>query len=186
MSNIVLASHLHIVTSEDKQELSQHVFAFMSKAYEYLEGGFLSFDSLDDLIDNSLYWKIVYSGSLDNIKDFEMNKCLAMTLYKQKAGLKRVASGINKFIKDKNIKIQMLSGYKKLIKDDFKYAWAEVSERAENFMMSLGGSSYIIDPNKVQKVFPNVLFQIDEDKKHYYRELGGKMLRKIAVGNIKI
>lgn len=49
MSNIVLASHLHIISSKDKQELSKHVFAFMNKAYEYLEGGFLSFDGLDDL-----------------------------------------------------------------------------------------------------------------------------------------
>lgn len=186
MDNIILASHLHIVTSQDKQELSQYVLNFMIKAYEYIEGGFLTFDSLDDLIDNSLYWKIVYSGPLDDIKNFDMSKCFAMTLYKQKAGIKRVASGINKFIKDKNIKVQMISGYKKLIKDDFKYAWAEVSSRSEKIAMDLGGSAYIIDPNKVKKVFPNRQFEIDIDGKHYFRELGGKMIRKIAVGNIKI
>lgn len=77
---------------------------------------------------------------------------------------------------------------RKFQRDSLKFSWCEVSCKAEDFLINqCGAMDYLIDPNIVKKVYPDIHIDI-EDNKHYTRILSDidMSVRKIAFGTIKI
>lgn len=56
------SSHITITDKAVMTELIDDSWMFLSSAYRWAPGGFLSFDDQEDMIDNSLAWYIIYDG----------------------------------------------------------------------------------------------------------------------------
>ena len=129
--------------------------------------------------------RFVYKGPLNNIKDFDIHKCLVVGTYNKKAGIKMTSIASNVICFPKQF---TKAAARKLQIESLKFSWCEVSGKAENFLINqCGAMDYLIEPNIIKKVYPNLYIDI-EDNTHYTRILSdtNMSVRKIAFGTIKI
>lgn len=179
--NILTASHIYVTKKSDMRILSDSVWELINKIYNESGIELKSFNDIDELIDRSFFWKIIYDGELNDFSVFNPNLCYAIGLYRHKKGIKRVASGVNRILPLNKAR----DAWKKLVIDDFKIAWTECSGAVEKKLLQYGGRKYIIDPELLLK---NKLFTeavVLDDGLHYRRKLhNGLEVTKIAIGNI--
>ena len=182
--NLLLESHGFAITTIDKNVVAKESWSLFEILYEYI-GGYKSYSSIEDLVETCAFIKFVYKGPLNNIKDFDINKCLVVGTYNRKAGIKMTSMGVNVICFPKKF---TKAAARKFQRDSLKFSWCEVSGKAEDFLINqCGAMDYLIDPNIVKKVYPDIHIDI-EDNKHYIRILSGidMSVRKIAFGTIKI
>lgn len=155
----------------DKNEISKYIddiWDIMQESYKYLEGGFATASSKEDLIAKTSMAKLVRKN----------NKIVAVKLYKDQHGKKSIASGSDGTKEGKIAIMQMF-------KDDVKTnrSWAEVSGKAESVYLKLGAQPI---PNIfVEKILGKKLESLDPDGYHYEREINGKIFKKILIGGVK-
>lgn len=114
----------------DKAQHIDRIWEILSKAYAEVEGGFL-FKSKVSLISNTDIWRLA----------FRRNKLIAVTIFKRKHGLKLVAFGADRTDNTKTA-VHTLS---EMIARGLTWAWMEVSEKAEHFLLSrCGGEDYLL------------------------------------------
>ena len=180
-----IAKHLDIVDLPSKRIISERSWDLFEIMYEYI-GGFHSYKSPQDMAEKAYYIKAVYDGEIDDIKNFEIEKCYAVATFNLKYGLKMTALSANSICLDK---IKVKAAVKKLQQNCLKIGWLECSGKAEKFVMANGGGSCIIDPRIIKEVvYPDREVEIDQDGKHYTRVLtgSGEKVRKLAVGRIRV
>jgi len=180
-----IAAHLDVVDFTSKNIISERSWDLFELMYEYI-GGFHSYESPREMAQSAHYIKAVYDGKLDNIKDFQIEKCYAIATFNLKFGLKMTALVANVACLDK---IKVRAAVKKLQQTCLKIGWLECSGKAERFVMSCGGGRCIIDPQIIKNVvYKDRQVEIDKDGKHYTRVLSGngQAVRKLAVGKISI
>lgn len=191
-NNSIYASHQLITDKRIKGMLGSDTFEFMNTAYKYI-GGFHSFDSEDDFIDNSYLWYITYDGPLDNMKDFDISKVYTVSVFKQKYGLKLVGAGNNRFyhVYDeedrKTKKVHASDALKQQLKWALNHGWIEASGALESLILHNFSHKYIIEPEilKEAEVFKDM--EIANDNLHYTRKLSNGMeVYKMAFGKIKL
>ncbi len=176
---------------QHKKIISSDVFEFMNAAYAYI-GGFKSFTGEDDFIDKSYLWYITYDGKLNNIQDFDVDKCYTVSVYKNKHGLKMIGVGNNRFLdldeeERKERRRNARSAIIKHLNFGATHGWMEVSEKMEDLCNRYLGYKYLILPEKLIEngVYKESEIEILPDMLHYRRKLTtGKEVTKIAFGTI--
>lgn len=179
------AAHLDVIDLHSKQIIADRGWVLFEIAYEYI-GGFKSYLNAKDMAASAYYIRAVYDGKLNSVEDFDVDKCYAIATFNQKFGLKLTGMAKNFVTTDK---MKTSAAVKKLQKDSYRISWFECSGKAESFVMANGGRNYIVDPKIIkEKVYPNKDVVILDDGIHYTRGLtiGGEVVKKVAVGTIKI
>jgi len=162
-----------ICSMVDKVFIVDEVFSLLQKAYQNVKGG-LHFVDKDALIHTTSQWKVIY---LDE-------KVVGVVIYKAKKGLKMVAMGIaNDIGMFRRYVKRMLS---ELFLVTFGKSWMEVSEGAERFLLKIGGERFVIPNSYARELTGKDILSLDDDGKHYYREINGVVKRKIILGTIKL
>lgn len=92
--NLLLESHGFAITTIDKNVVAKESWSLFEILYEYI-GGYKSYSSIEDLVETCAFIKFVYKGPLNNIKDFDINKCLVVGTYNRKAGIKMTSIAAN-------------------------------------------------------------------------------------------
>ena len=152
-----------------KKEYVEEVWEILKEGYAKVKGG-LHYRSKEDLIHKTDMWKVItYRG-----------KCVAVTVYRKKQGIKLVALSVGREFK--NIAISAL---RKVVKTDLKKCWMELSEAAEKFVMQLGGDKYIV-PNNIAEIVLGKPIKLTSDGIHYVREIMGVPKEKVLVGTVKL
>lgn len=179
-----IASHLNVVDLKQKEIISDRAWDLFEIAYEYV-GGFKSYSSIGDTAQNAKYIRCVYDGKLANINDFDVEKCLAISIYNSNHGLKMTALASNRVFGEK---IKVKAAALKLQRESLKISWIECSDKAESFAFTCGAAKYLIDPRIIRDVvYPDRGVEICEDSKHYFRIVNGVgKIKKIAVGTIHL
>jgi hypothetical protein len=180
--NLLLESHGFALTTIDKEIVAKESWTLFEILYEYI-GGYKSYSSVADMVETCAFIKFIYKGPLNNIQDFDINKCLAVGTYNRKAGIKMTSIATNFICFSKQF---ALAAARKLQRDSLKFSWCEVSGKAESFLINqCGAMNYLIDPNIIKQIYPNIYVDI-EDNTHYTRILtdSGISVRKIAFGTI--
>lgn len=181
--NLLLESHGFALTTIDKEIVAKESWTLFEILYDYI-GGYKSYSSVADMVETCAFIKFIYSGPLNNMQDFDINKCLAVGTYNRKAGIKMTSIATNFICFSKQF---ALAAARKLQRDSLKFSWCEVSGKAESFLINqCGAMNYLIDPNIIKQIYPNIYVDI-EDNTHYTRILtdSGISVRKIAFGTIK-
>lgn len=205
------SSHITITDKAVMTELIDDSWMFLSSAYRWVPGGFLSFDDQEDMIDNSLAWYIIYDGEAPEPHNIDWQHVYGVTVYKQKFGLKAVAfgkqalpkPGTTPYINDKgkeiteytmeyttrNDKAKLVdfkkrrdSAVKAMMKDACKRGWCEVSGKPEEILISMGAYKIPAQELVDAGVFKGKQVKIEADGYHYTRMLGGQLHTKIALG----
>lgn len=166
---------LNITSSEDKQKYGEQVYAILQKSYEKIGGLKGSgFTSVEDMINNIPFWKIVKKG--DNV--------VAVHMYKDKSGRKMVACGSDMSKQGRDIT-------KRFLLDDIlrDRAYMEVSGRVLTYIKSIltdeEFKKYAIPAEKVKEVFANKQIEIVSEYE-YKRQLGsGDEEVKVMFGTLK-
>jgi len=151
----------------DKAQHIDRVWEILSKAYSEVEGGFL-FNSKVSLISETDIWRLA----------FRRNRLIAVTVFKKKHGLKLVAFSADKTNNTKRA-IQALT---EMIARDLKWAWMEVSEKAEHFILSrCGGEHYLLHNSHVTNLMKKKV-ELSHDGYHYRRNIADIFKEKIMIG----
>ena len=182
--NLLLESHGFAVTTIDKSAVAKESWALFEILYDYI-GGYKSYSSIEDMVKTCAFIRFVYKGPLNNIKDFDIHKCLVVGTYNKKAGIKMTSIASNVICFPKQL---TKAAARKLQIESLKFSWCEVSGKAEDFLINqCGAMDYLIEPNIIKKVYQNLYIDI-EDNTHYTRILSdtNMSVRKIAFGTIKI
>ena len=166
---------LNITSSEDKQKYGKQVYAILQKSYEKIGGLKGSgFTSVEDMINNIPFWKIVKKG--DDV--------VAVHMYKDKSGRKMVACGSDMSKQGRDIT-------KRFLLDDIlrDRAYMEVSGRVLTYIKSIltddEFKKYAIPAEKVKEVFANKQIEIVSEYE-YKRQLGsGDEEVKVMFGTLK-
>ena len=166
---------LNITSSEDKQKYGEQVYAILQKSYEKIGGLKGSgFTSVEDMINNIPFWKIVKKG----------NDVVAVHMYKDKSGRKMVACGSDMSKQGRDIT-------KRFLLDDIlrDRAYMEVSGRVLTYIKSIltdeEFKKYAIPAEKVKEVFANKQIEIVSEYE-YKRQLGsGDEEVKVMFGTLK-
>ena len=166
---------LNITSSEDKQKYGEQVYAILQKSYEKIGGLKGSgFTSVEDMINNIPFWKIVKKG----------NDVVAVHMYKDKNGRKMVACGSDMSKQGRDIT-------KRFLLDDIlrDRAYMEVSGRVLTYIKSIltdeEFKKYAIPAEKVKEVFANKQIEIVSEYE-YKRQLGsGDEEVKVMFGTLK-
>ena len=199
------SAHIHVTDNNTMRTLAKQGWEFMNAAYEFVPGGFLSFDDDVDMADSSAKWYLVYDGEAPkDQRDIEFDKVYCAVMCKNKLGLKVVAVGKNRTDSGKeqlgthsedgkdigkgrklDFKIRQQAALRKMYVWAMKNGWGEFSGAAEKVMRSAGGR--VIDPQTLidTGVFGNRQVNILDDG-YYERVIGGHMHRKIALGVIDV
>lgn len=193
VKDYVFSSHIYVTDRETRATMADDIFEILNTAYDEI-GGFKSFKDMERFINDSYLWYITYDGPQPT-GALDINKVLAVSVFRKSHGLKMVGMAANRFPNfSKNseertaIKAKARSAVQEHIRFVAARGWAEVSDRLETlFEKSLPWSKYAIDPEALieHNVFRNL--SIDLDGMHYYRPLrnGEEPIRKIAYGTIK-
>ena len=166
---------LNITSNEDKQKYGEQVYAILQKSYEKIGGLKGSgFTSVEDMINNIPFWKIVKKG--DDV--------VAVHMYKDKSGRKMVACGSDMSKQGRDIT-------KRFLLDDIlrDRAYMEVSGRVLTYIKSIltdeEFKKYAIPAEKVKEVFANKQIEIVSEYE-YKRQLGsGDEEVKVMFGTLK-
>lgn len=157
------------VNLSNRDELSQYIdeiWDIMQESYKYLEGGFATASSKEELLDKVSFAKLVKKN----------NKIVAACLYKDKNGRKSIAAGTDGSSEGKK-------WIMKLFQEDIKFgrSWGEVSGKAEHVKLKMGA---VPIPNTMAaELTGKEILSLDPDGFHYTRIIGGQEVRKILVGN---
>ena len=190
----VQSAHMYVTDREERESMVDDIFEILNTAYDEV-GGFKSFKDMQHFIDDSYLWYITYDGQVPTNGDLDINKILAVSVFRQKCGLKMVDMAANRFPyfssgseERRTAKTKAKSAIAEHIQFVAKHGWAEVSDRLEvEFARALPWSKYVIIPEILidSKVFKDI--SIDVDGLHYYRPLrrGEEPIRKIAYGTIR-
>lgn len=182
---LLLESHNVVVTEVDKSIISERSFGLFQLMYEYT-GGFYSYRSFREMAKTAELIKFTYDGPLNDPKDFEVEKCMAIATYNKKCGLKMTGMAANYVCYKSDV---AKAAMRKLQRESFKFSWGEYSDKGEKFAIECGGLDYQIAPTIIkEKVYPDREVKIFDDDKHYSRALtdSGKIIIKRAMGTIKI
>lgn len=156
---------LKTLTSMEKYSLQ--VWKLLEEAYSKVEGGLL-FVSISDLINTTIQWKVV----------IEDENVIAVTIYKAKKGLKIAAFACAKIIQAKE-------ALAKLISQELKTCWIEVSERAESFVLKYcNGTKYIVSNEKAKNIL-NKTIELCSDGIHYVRTIQNIKKEKLLLGTVQ-
>ncbi|GEM_PF-1675929 len=157
----------------EKTMIVDDVFALLQKAYAQVKGG-LHFPDKDTLVSSTAQWRVIY---LDE-------EIVGVVIYKAKRGLKMVAMGISS-----EITYTLRDYVKRMLTDIFQMTfgktWMEVSEGAERFLLKIGGERFVISNNYAKVLTEKEIISLDNDGKHYYREINGVLKRKMIIGTIR-
>ena len=189
----IIAEHLYINDKSEREMIADNVFELLETAYDEI-GGFKSFKNISAFINDSYMWYITYDGKLDSLDNFDVNKVYAVSVFRNRFGLKMVGMTGNRFLSlldDREKRVEMRQKAKSAIIQHIKFVasvgWAEVSGRLETlFAKNLPWSAVILPEELIEhKVFKNITFDIDN--LHYYRPIrtGEEPTRKIAYGKIR-
>jgi hypothetical protein len=148
-----------------QNEFISEIWMLLKKAYANVKGGLL-FESKKELLEKTAQFKVV----------LHKNSVVAVTIYKAKRGLKLVAMATNNDFRD--IAIPSLG---KLIQNDLKTSWMEVSESAEKFVMRNGGNKFKIENSFAEKLL-NKAIEPSIDGFHYTRNIANINKEKIILG----
>lgn len=173
---------LNLHTPEDKIPYAKQVWDMLQRSYQKI-GGFKSAASLEELVNEPGYWKIVRRG----------DKITAVNIYKKSPKtetFKVIASATETdFDPEKDrykATAQGLSDYEMLKKGDVKMkrSWAEVSGPAE-ILMRRGGAKPI--PNEYAEFLTGKkIVDLSPDGYHYTRLIHGEPHEKVIYGFVKL
>ena len=182
--NLLLESHGFAITTIDKELIARESWVLFELLYEYI-GGYKSYKSVEDLAENCAFIKFIYKGPLDDIKNFDINNCLAIGTYNRKAGIKMTSIAVNIICFSKQY---TRAAARKLQRESLKFSWCEVSGKAEDFLINqCGALQYVINPEIIKQIYPDIYIDPD-DPLHYSRVLTDAKItvRKIAFGTINV
>ncbi|MBP8593155.1 MAG: hypothetical protein KBI35_01855 [Ruminococcus sp.] len=192
--NYIGGAHIYVTDRESREVMADDIFEILNTAYDEISG-FKSFKDMERFISDSYLWYITYDGP-QPIGDLDINKVLAVSVFRKSHGLKMVGMAANRFpgfSKNSEARKVAKSKARFAIQEHIRFVaargWAEVSGRLEVlFEQALPWSKYSIMPEDLieNKVFKNI--SIDVDGVHYYRPLrsGEEPTRKIAYGTIRL
>ena len=188
------AAHIAIANKSIMQKLIEQGWEFMDAAYQWVPGGFLSFDDQEDMINSSALWYLIYDGPAPEPEDIDFNRVYCAVAFKSKFGLKAVAFGQQSTKagkeklensptnKDADFRTRRAAAVKSMFKMVAKKGWAEVSGRPEEMFKSVGApmikAQTLIDAG----VFKGKSVTVEPDGYHYARLIGGQEHVKVAVG----
>lgn len=181
-------SHINITDKATISKLITPAWEFMNAAYEFVPGGFQSFDDPVDMEDSSLLWYVVYDGEAPEPEDIDFGKVYVVIVFKRKFGLKGVAMGKNRLpgslIRQyPDYKQRQMDAITAAYKKSMKIGWMEVSDRPEQIYLSLGAKKIPAQDLMNAGVFKGKEVRILDDGYHYVRKIGGDWHTKIAVGS---
>lgn len=169
--------NLFISDVDARLKYVDRVWDMLNKAYAPiggLRGSGLS--SKEEMITTMPIWKLKRRG----------DEILAVALYKDSSGRKRVAIATNATSEGKDALFN-------IIRDDLerKRSWMEVSGPSLRFIERTFGdelSQYELTPTKVQELLPDAEITPTGNGNRYTREIGGKQVEKLALGhpNVKL
>ena len=146
---LLLESHGFAVNTLDKSIVAKESWVLFELMYEYI-GGFKSYTSVEHMVEDSELIQFVYAGPLPNISKFEIEKCVLITTFKNKAGLKMTGTAGNKVCFNK---MYVSKAFKKFNIKALKYSWVEVSGAAENTLIKNVMQWIILFRRKLLKKF---------------------------------
>jgi len=160
---------LKITNLVDKALWVKRVFKILKRAYESVDGGLL-FDNESDLIKNTSFWRIA------TVND---NRVIAITVFKERRGQKLVALATD--TKDDLDK----EALRELIDISLDFAYMEVSQRAENFILKYckRAKDYLIHSSIAREYLDKDIKEL-KDGYHYIRKIAGISKEKILLGTI--
>lgn len=174
--------YVNVLSVDDKERNKETVFKLLTDSYASI-GGLKGngFRSPDDMVKNIPMWKMVRRNG----------KIVAVAMYKDKNGRKRVAVGSDGTQEGK-------AAVASIFKEDFARAYFEISERSLGFHVKILGYDFIksnaVKPENVKGITgDDVEYPVGDDdpevKKHpqlkeffYRRSVGGHMHTKILLG----
>lgn len=172
-----------------REEYADEVWDILTRSYSSIGGlKIKGLESKSEMIKEIPFWKIAKKGS----------KVVAVSLYKDKKGRKRVAIGTDGSSEGKNALIE-------IYEEDFKRAYFEVSGPSLGFILKTLGEGFITKhlktPEEASRILGKELPKIGKDderspeiskflskyrwiRKYFYkRELGGKTYYKVMMGS---
>lgn len=181
VSQFLSERYLNLFSSEEKKSEADAVWELIQQSYAPIGGIKGSgFDSKEDMIQNIPFWKCVRKSG----------KIVAVALYKDKQGRKRVAIGTDGTEVGKN-------SVRKIVAEDFSRAYVEVSGPSFFSMVKHLGieflKKYVKTPGEAQTLLGEKLSEpsqsdpmvqkVPEFKEYMYsREIGGHQHTKIMLG----
>lgn len=165
-------SFKNFIHDDERKELyKDEVFNMLQKAYSEIGGIKGSgFRSPDDMVKNIPFWKLGFVNS----------KLVAVQMYKDKNGRKRVAIATDGTQTGKSqLKNMLIADYKT------GRSFGEVSDSALGFIKKIFNndiSAFSIPVDVVKKLLPDDEI-IPIDDYYYKREIGGHLHTKIMLGN---
>jgi hypothetical protein len=175
---------INLFDPKQKQEYVDVVWDILQKSYQKVGGIHGSgFNSKEDMINSMPFWKIAKKNG----------RVVAVALYKDKGGRKRVASGTDGTADGLN-QLELIG------REDLNQerAYAEVSSAALKFLLKRWKGSditkYMILPQDAEKILgaeleypvsdqdPEVVAHPQLKKYFYSREIGGKPHTKLMIG----
>lgn len=164
---LITERFININSKEEMEKYIDKIWDMMQRTYSYLDGGFATASSPEELIRKTHYAKLVKKN--DTI--------IAAALYKDSHGRKGIAKGSDGTKEG-------LMAVKQIYVEDMKFnrAWGELSGKAESFALKNGG---IPVPNTMAaELLGKEIKSLNPDGFHYTREIGGADHEKIIVGNV--
>jgi len=182
---ILVERFVNLLTPEKKEKYADEVWNMIQNAYKKIGGIRGSgFQSKEDMINNIPFWKVATKNG----------KVVAIAMYKDKGGRKRVASATDGTDEGKD-KLEMIG------KEDLsqKRSYAEVSSSSLKFLLRRWKGpkdikDYMILPREAEKVLgdklkypvpdsdPEVIAHPELKKYFYQREIGGHYHTKLMIG----
>ena len=166
--NVILTEAFkNIFTREEKEKYVDEVWDIFQEAYSYLEAGFLSFDSKEEMLDETFQWKLRFTDK----------KLVAVKVYKNNKGFRKsVATGSKDGYGYLAIEMAL---------EDMKRSLFEISGKMETILIAKlpGGykNEYIIPNTEVANLLKKDI-TLSDDGIHYSRMIGGSMHTKIMLG----
>jgi len=174
---------LNLHTPEDKMPYAQQVWDMLHRSYKNV-GGFKSASSIEELVNDPGYWKVVRRPN---------GRITAVNIYKKSPKTKTfkvIASATETdfdTVKQRHkATSQGLSDYDMIKKGDVKMkrAWAEVSGPVESLMQRSGAQPV---PNEYAETLTGKkVIELSDDGYHYTRLINGEPYEKIIYGFIKL
>lgn len=173
---------LNLHTKEEKLRYAQEVWDMLQRSYADI-GGFKSAGSIEELVDEPGYWKVVRRG----------DKITAVNIYKRVPKTKtfKTIASATETVYDPEKKRHKATppGFKdyEMVKSadiKLKRSWSEVSGKAEK-MLDRGGAKPI--PNKYAELLTDKkIIELNPDGYHYTRLIHGEPHEKIIYGFVKL
>ena len=159
-----------LTSSAAMHRYQAQVWALLVASYEKVAGG-LHYETVAQLVNSSAEWKVVLHN----------RQVVAVTVYRAKKGLKLVAmASCNKLRQLGRL------GLMRVLSQDLKRCWMELSEGAERFVMRYcGGDRYLINNSLACQILEKDEVIAAENSYHYYREVNNVRKQKILLGTVR-